>query len=98
MCIVPILCQRQDRSPGTGGIEYLPSGHCLQKVAADRHRSADQKGQGAAAHVPVDIELTDNSDAAFFGERVYVRFTHEMNRSGCSGIEVSVCCSVHFNI
>ena len=62
------------------GVEYLPS-RALSTEGGGQISTdpRDQKGVKTLQRMfQFDIELTDNADAAFFGERVYVRFSHEM--------------------
>lgn len=64
----------------SAGVEYLPSRALSTEgggqISADPR---DQKGFKMMQRMfQFDIELADDDDAAFFGERVYVRFNHEM--------------------
>lgn len=62
------------------GVEYLPS-KALSTEGGGQITTdpRDQKGAKALQRMfQVDVELMDSTDAAFFGERVYVRFSHEM--------------------
>ena len=62
------------------GVEYLPS-RALSTEGGGQISTDPRDQQGVKTlqrMFQFDIELTDNADAAFFGERVYVRFSHEM--------------------
>lgn len=62
------------------GVEYLPS-RALSTEGGGQITTdpRDQKGAKTMQRMfQFDIELADNADVAFFGERVYVRFNHEM--------------------
>lgn len=64
----------------SAGIEYLPS-RALSTEGGGQITTdpRDQKGVKMMQRMfQFDIELADDADAAFFGERVYVRFNHEM--------------------
>jgi putative peptide zinc metalloprotease protein len=84
-----------------GGIEYLPSRALSTEggglIATDPR---DQKGARVLQRMfQFDIELTDDPDAAFFGERVYVRFTHEMEPLGLQWYRsIRLLFLSHFNI
>jgi putative peptide zinc metalloprotease protein len=84
-----------------GGIEYLPSRALSTEggglIATDPR---DQKGAKVLQRMfQFDIELMDNSDAPFFGERVYVRFTHEMEPLGLQWYRsIRLLFLSHFNI
>lgn len=84
-----------------GGIEYLPSRALSTDggglIATDPR---DQKGAKVLQRMfQFDIELMDNSDPAFFGERVYVRFTHEMEPLGLQWYRsIRLLFLSHFNI
>jgi putative peptide zinc metalloprotease protein len=82
-------------------IEYLPSRALSTEgggvIATDPR---DQKGAKMLQRMfQVDIELMDNSDATFFGERVYVRFTHKMEPIGLQWYRgIRLLFLSHFNI
>ena len=82
-------------------IEYLPSRALSTEgggvIATDPR---DQKGAKMLQRMfQVDIELMDNSDATFFGERVYVRFTHKMEPLGLQWYRgIRLLFLSHFNI
>jgi putative peptide zinc metalloprotease protein len=82
-------------------IEYLPSRALSTEggglIATDPR---DQKGAKVLQRMfQFDIELPDKSDTAFYGERVYVRFTHRMEPLGLQWYRsIRLLFLSHFNI
>ena len=83
------------------GVEYLPS-RALSTEGGGQISTdpRDQKGVKALQRMfQFDIALKGNTGPAFFGERVYVRFTHEMEPLGLQWYRgIRLLFLSHFNI